>query len=187
MIDITCALLLAIPTAVLLVIVLVMPYFFSKQHQKAIEAISANQEMIRSRLESDRKLEKEKKILGLRLQAYERVALFLERINPVNIIPRILQPGQTVNKLEILLVNSIREEFEHNMSQQLYISDKAWEMVKMGKEDIIKLISTSAAGLDKKAPGSDLAKEILTKGFDNEINSINAALINLKKEMQKNF
>ncbi len=74
--------------------------------------------MIRAQLESDRKLEKDKKLLGLRLQAYERAALFLERINPVNIIPRIIQPGQTVNMLETLLVNSIREKYEHNMTQQ---------------------------------------------------------------------
>ena len=187
MIDITCALLLAIPTIVLLVVVLIMPYFFAKQQQKAIEAINANQDMIRAQLESDRKLEKDRKLLGLCLQAYERAALFLERINPVNIIPRIIQPGQTVNMLETLLVNSIREEYEHNMTQQLYISDKAWELVKMAKEDILKLISTSASNLNKNAPGSELAKEILTKGFEKEINSVNNALINLKKEMQKNF
>lgn len=184
---ITCSILLALAVVSLIFVVVIMPYFLSKQNQKAIEAIQANQEIIRDQLVSEHKLAKEKKLHGLSLQAYERVALFLERINPVNMIPRILQPGYTAAKLETILVNSIREEYEHNMSQQLYITEKAWDYVQSAKEDIIKLINTSAGKVDKKAPGSDLAKEILTKGYDNEIKSLNAVLRSLKKEMQKNF
>lgn len=187
MISVTCALMLAIPSFILLLVVIVMPIYLTKQNQKAIDAIIANQELVRAQIESDRKREKDKKLFGLTLQAYERVALFLERINPVNIIPRLLQPGQKVSQLEQILVNSIREEYEHNMSQQLYISDNAWRLVKVSKEQIIKLINTSAKAVDRNAPAAALAKEVLTKGFDKEISSLDATLINLKKDLQNNI
>lgn len=187
MISTTCALLIAIPSVILLIVVLVMPYFFSKQNQKVIETIISLQETIRAQLESGRKQENDKRMLGLKLQAYERAALFLERINPVNIIPRLLKAGLKSSQLEKLLVDSIREEYEHNMSQQLYISDTSWDQVKLAKESIIKLINTSATTVDNNAPGTDLAKEMLTKGADNEINTIYKALAFLKSDLQKNF
>jgi hypothetical protein len=187
MINSTCTLLIAIPSVILLIVVLVMPYFFSKQNQKVIETIISLQETIRIQLESGRRMETDKRMLGLKLQAYERGALFLERINPANIIPRLLKPGLKSNQLEKLLVDSIRDEYEHNMSQQLYITDTSWEQVKMAKESIITLISTSATKVDDNAPGSDLAKEILTKGANNEINMIYKALAFLKSDLQKNF
>ncbi len=172
---------------ILLVVVLIIPYYLSRQNQRTIEAISANQELIRIQIESDRKLEKEKKLTGLTLQAYERAALFLERINPMNIVPRLLKPGMKANQLEMLLVSSIREEYEHNMSQQLYISDNAWELVKLAKENILNLINTSTASLKATATANELAREILTKSIEKEVVLLNKALSVLKQEMQKNF
>jgi len=164
-----------------------MPYFFSKQNEKVIETIMSSQDMIRAQLESGRKMENEKKLIGLTLQAYERAALFLERINPVNIIPRLMKPGLKSIQLENMLVESIRDEYEHNMSQQLYITDAAWNEVKLAKENIINLINTSATKIDNNSQGSELAKEVITKGIGNEINSIYKALEILKSEMHKHF
>lgn len=187
MIQYSCALMMVAALVVLLAVILVSLYFISKQSRKALDAINANQEMIRTRMESDRKLEKEKKLTGLTLQAYERVALFLERINPVNMIPRLLKPGINAGQFENLLASAIREEYEHNMSQQLYISDAAWERVKLAKENILNLISTSAAAIKGSDPASELAREILTKGIDNEIKLVDQALSAIKAEMLKNF
>lgn len=187
MIEIPCILLISFTMVILLIVVLIMPYYLSKQHQKALEAISANQELIHMQIESDRKFEKEKKLTGLTLQAYERAALFLERVNPINIVPRLLKPGMKASQFEMLLVNNIREEYEHNMSQQLYISDDAWEMVKLAKENIMNLVNASNASLKETATANELAREVLTKSIDKEVVLINKALSNLKKEMQKNF
>jgi hypothetical protein len=187
MIELPCILLISLAMAILLIVVLVIPYYLSKQNQRTLEAISANQKLIHAQIESDRKLEKEKKLTGLTLQAYERAALFLERINPINIVPRLLKPGLKASQFEMLLVNNIREEYEHNMSQQLYISDDAWEMVKLVKENILNLINTSNASLKSTATANELAREILTKSIDKEVVLLNKALSNLKKEMQKNF
>lgn len=187
MVETPCILLISFTMAILLIVVLIIPYYLSKQHQKALEAIRANQELIQMQIESDRKLEKEKKLTGLTLQAYERAALFLERINPINIVPRLLKPGLKASQFEMLLVNNIRDEYEHNMSQQLYISDDAWEMVKLAKDNILNLINTSNAGLKGTTTANELARVILTKSIDKEVILINKALSVLKKEMQKNF
>ena len=103
MMELPCILILSITMVILLVVVLIIPYYLSRQNQRTIEAISANQELIRIQIESDRKLEKEKKLTGLTLQAYERGALFLERINPMNIVPRLLKPGMKASQFEMLL------------------------------------------------------------------------------------
>ena len=185
--ELPCILILSITTVILLVVVLIIPYYLSRQNQRTIEAISANQELIRIQIESDRKLEKEKKLTGLTLQAYERGALFLERINPMNIVPRLLKPGMRASQFEMLLVTNIREEYEHNMSQQLYISDDAWELVKLAKENVLNLVNTSSANLKATTSANELAREILTKSIEKEVVLLNKALSVLKKEMQKNF
>ena len=66
-------------------------------------------------------------VLPLRLQAYERMALFLERIDPNQLVMRIHTPGLTVSQEQNLLLTAIRSEFEHNLSQQIYISDPVWQ------------------------------------------------------------
>ncbi|PSR06437.1 MAG: hypothetical protein BRD49_00490, partial [Bacteroidetes bacterium SW_10_40_5] len=80
-------------------------------------------------------------ILPVRLQAYERVLLLLERISPENIVMRIRKPDMTAADLQVALVNEVRNEFDHNLSQQLYLSDDAWYMVKSAKEEVIRIIN----------------------------------------------
>ncbi len=72
-------------------------------------------------------------ITPLRLQAYERMALFLERITPESLLMRVNQPGLTSQQLQSQLLTIIRAEFEHNLSQQIYITAQAWEVVKNAK------------------------------------------------------
>ncbi len=126
-------------------------------------------------------------LTGLRLQAYERMTLFLERINPPNLIPRIAVSGQSVLAFQSLLLQSIREEYEHNLSQQLYISDLAWESCKTAKETIVQLIIQLASSFDNSDDASLLAGKILTSGFKKENNPIENALSLLKKEIREQF
>ena len=65
----------------------------------------------------------------IRLRAYERLILFLERISPENLIVRVSQPQMKAKELEKALTDAIRAEFDHNLSQQLYVSTEAWEAV----------------------------------------------------------
>ena len=84
----------------------------------------------------------------IRLQAYERLALFLERISPNSLVLRCYQPGMDLKVLQGVLTKNIRDEFEHNLSQQVYVSSEAWNRIKEAKEETkemttMVLISTS--------------------------------------------
>ena len=99
--------------------------------------------------------------IRLRLQAYERLALFVERIHPRQLIPRVYQQDMTVNDLQQVLVYSIRNEFEHNLAQQVYVSRKAWESIRQAKEQEISMISQIAKQLSPEAPARELHTRIV--------------------------
>ncbi|MBR2888122.1 MAG: hypothetical protein IKB95_07830, partial [Bacteroidales bacterium] len=75
----------------------------------------------------------QKIITPLRLAAFERIILFLERIHPSNLLIRVQDPGMSAKDFQRALLTTIRAEYEHNMSQQIYISDESWEAVKTAK------------------------------------------------------
>jgi hypothetical protein len=131
--------------------------------------------------------EEQKIILPLRLQAYERIILFLERISPNNLIMRLNKPEMSSIQLQSALVKVIREEFEYNLSQQLYISLKAWELVKNAKEETIKLINVASGKIAETATSGELAKIILDMTVEKESLPVNAAIDEIKKEIQKIF
>jgi len=108
----------------------------------------------------DIKLAGYKIITPIRLQAYERIVLFIERISPESLIMRLHKPELSALQFQTMLILAIREEIEHNLSQQVYISSNAWEMVKNTKEDMIKLINTAAAKLNDNAGSTDLSRKI---------------------------
>jgi hypothetical protein len=99
--------------------------------------------------------------LRLRLQAYERLVLFTERINPRNIIPRLYDPAMTVQDLQQAIVITIRAEWEHNLSQQIYVSKNVWETVKNVKEQEINMVHHISKTLNPDAPGKELHGRIL--------------------------
>ncbi|WP_109698779.1 DUF7935 family protein [Chitinophaga deserti] len=100
-------------------------------------------------------------VLPLQLQAYERIILFVERIAPQNLISRVNQPGFTVLDMQIGMVSSIKSEYDHNVSQQIYVTPTAWEAVKTVKEQTISIINQLALKLPPDAPSIDLNKQIL--------------------------
>lgn len=100
-------------------------------------------------------------VLPLQLQAYERLVLFVERINPQSLISRVNQPGFSVLDMQIGMVSSIKSEFDHNVSQQIYVTPTAWEAVKTVKEQTISIINQIALKLPPDAPSIELNKQIL--------------------------
>ncbi len=126
-------------------------------------------------------------ILPLRLQAYERFVLFLERIHPSNLVMRLNNPGLTALQMQSLLIRTIREEFEYNLSQQLYISGNAWELVKNAKEASIALINNATGGLPEDAMSSDLVKKIFDLAINRGKLPVETALDEIKKELQGMF
>lgn len=133
------------------------------------------------------RLDVQKISLPVRMQAYERLVLLLERIEPSGLLVRTNQPGMNALQLQSALLQNIRSEFEHNLSQQLYVSTKAWEMVRNAREETIKRINTAAMKLTPEATSTDLASLILINDMDAEHSAVKGALDLLKSEARNNF
>lgn len=131
--------------------------------------------------------EEKKIILPLRLQAYERLILYLERITPNNLVMRLNQTDMNAMQFQSLLIRTIREEFEYNLSQQLYISARAWELVRNAKEETVNLINQAGSKIEKDAPSADLVRIIFEQFLEKERASIDTAIDELKREIQKIF
>ncbi|MDY8135482.1 hypothetical protein [Aquimarina sp. 2201CG5-10] len=106
--------------------------------------------------------ENQKQSLPLRLQAYERMALFMERISPGKLLTRIAPIDQEKKSYESLLISTIEQEFEHNLAQQIYITDECWNIIKASKNGAIAMIRKS--GLNDDIDSADKMREsILTE------------------------
>ncbi len=97
----------------------------------------------------------------LRLQAYERLTLLVDRIALPNLISRINQPGIGAKDMQMLLTRNIKEEFDHNITQQIYVSADAWNAVKNLKEQNTLVVNQLANALPPNATGLDLNKMLL--------------------------
>jgi hypothetical protein len=107
-----------------------------------------------------------KVILPLRLQAYERIVLFLERITPNQLVTRLMDSNLTAREYHRVLIKSINEEFNHNISQQLYVSSGAWEMVKSAKEKTITQVNSAYGSLGDGVTALDLSQKILETNLE---------------------
>jgi hypothetical protein len=127
-------------------------------------------------------------ITPLKIQAYERIVIFLERIHPNSIIVRVNKHGMTSQQLHLELIKTIKTEYEHNLSQQIYVSHATWELVKTSKEEIIKLINISSTKVAHDSSSNDLAMMILniTANLDKKLPN-EVALEYIKKEVAQIF
>ncbi|WP_395063953.1 hypothetical protein [Flavobacterium sp.] len=126
--------------------------------------------------------ENQKQALPIKLQAYERLALFLERISPTKILIRIAPSNDNKMEYQNLLIQHIEQEYEHNLTQQIYVSDECWTMIVTSKNTIIQNIRKTALRTDVE--NADKLRElILTNLFENE-STTNLALSYLKTEVK---
>lgn len=130
---------------------------------------------------------KQEIIIPARLQAYERIILLLERISPENLIRRTLRVTLTAKIYQGDLIGAIRNEYEHNISQQVYMSPTAWAMVKTATEETIRLVNVSASKLPPSAMASDLAENILRITAQITKFPTHVAIDNIKREFAQYF
>lgn len=104
--------------------------------------------------------EAHKTLVPLKLQAYERLCIYLERISPPSLLPRVLTHGMSAARLRTELVNTINSEFEHNVSQQIYVTADAWKSIRNAKEETIHLIHTAYDKIPDSSNGIDLSRSI---------------------------
>lgn len=149
----------------------VIAYYFFREHTKNEDG--RRRFLLRKDLQSNS--------LPLRLQAYERMALFLERITPSKLLIRVVPNSTDKEMYESLLIQSIEQEFEHNLTQQIYISDRCWNIITAAKNATIQLIR-KASLLEKTDTANKLREVILTEMMERKAPS-DAALSFIKDEV----
>ena len=125
----------------------------------------------------------QKNALPIRLQAYERMALFLERIIPSNLLIRVRPASADKDNYESLLIKNIENEFELNLSQQIYMSDECWNIIKAAKNATIQQIRKSA--LSNKIDSADKLREAVLNDMLDKPSPSTAALAYVKKEVSE--
>ena len=126
-------------------------------------------------------------VLPNRLHAYERMTLFLERMTPQNLLIRVNPGGVSAKEFQQLLLAEVRNEYNHNVSQQVYISEELWELIKNAKEDLIVSINDAASEMGDDARSLDLSKKIFEKTISKSVDPLAHALSELKREIQRIF
>lgn len=131
--------------------------------------------------------ESQKETTPLRLQAFERVVLFLERSALDKLVLRVYKPGMSAKLLQSQLITTINDEFNHNLTQQIYISSTSWEVVKRAKDETIKVVNLAAAQMEDTSTGNDLSQKIFEIMMKLEMAPTQIAINQLKKEIRQIF
>ena len=152
---------------------LVKRYFDNEQKERLLE------------MKIDERRETLKTITPIRLQAYERMALFLERIAPGSLVLRCWQPGMDMRLLQGVMTKNIRDEWEHNLSQQVYLSAELWTSIREAKDEMINLVNSSAVSLADESDPTRLAASIFASASQHS--PCDTALEVLHKEINELF
>ncbi len=163
----------SIPLLLVLVAGIWGMYFYSKEKKRS--------DMEKLRLSNS------SSVLKIRLQAYERLVLFLERISPQQIATRHQHQGISAIELQHILVDNIRDEYEHNLVQQIYVSEEAWSQINQARLWVLKLVNESDEALDKNASANELAIKIVSGEMIAEKNNLSLAIKFLKSEVRELF
>ncbi|MFV0392098.1 MAG: hypothetical protein ACK5KP_09495 [Paludibacteraceae bacterium] len=122
-----------------------------------------------------------------RLRAYERLALFLERINPNNMLVNKFEGSGNCIEFQTAILNDIRREFEHNASQQIYVSEMLWEEIEEVRDDLVQLINSAATQCKPEEPAANLANIVIQVYNTPEETALSIALQTLKEEVKTLF
>ena len=139
------------------------------------------------RRQAEVKLKNADLVTPVRLQAYERVCLLLERVSPHHLVLRVNNPAYNVAQLQQQLVASVREEYAHNLTQQMYVSDQAWLFVKNATEEVIGMVNSAAETKAPDEPGVALAKAIFEQLVRRPEDPTQRALRYVKEEIRRLF
>ena len=131
------------------------------------------------------KKQSQKEITQVRLRAYERLALLLERTEPEHLLLDLDVSGMTVLTLQQRLLRTVRQEFDHNLSQQVYVSDEVWDRIIRARDEMGAFLTTMAQRLKEDATAMDYATVLLTAYKNNGVTPHQLALDALKNEARQ--
>lgn len=126
-------------------------------------------------------------VVPIRLQAYERMVLFLERISPNNLLIRLGGTATTSIEFQQRLLQEIRDEYTHNLSQQVYMSQAVWDQIQGAMNEVTTLINRAAGDTRPDAPALDLSKRIFERIIEKDRLPTTDALKAVKEEIQTMF
>ena len=152
---------------------LVKRYFDNQQKERLLQ------------MKIDERRETLKVVTPIRLQAYERMALFLERISPDSLVLRCYQPGMDLKLLQGVMTKNIRDEWEHNLSQQVYLAPGTWARIREAKDEMVNLVNSSAVTLTDTDDPTRLAATIFASAAKHL--PTDKALEELHKEINELF
>jgi hypothetical protein len=132
-------------------------------------------------------LQNTKTITPIKLHAYERMVLFLERISLESMLVRVSSPEMSASQLHSALLTTIRSEFEHNLSQQIYMSSQAWEVIRNARSNMIKIINTEFEKVPGEAVAMALSKRLLEQVMEMDKEPTKVAIEYLKAEVARVF
>ncbi len=138
-------------------------------------------------LQVELKRDRQKHFLPMRVDAYQRAVLLMERIHPGNLVMRLHNAGAPARMMQGDLLKAIREEYDHNVSQQLFVSPISWEMVRNSKEETIKIINLAGNQMGPTATGMDLSQKIFEIVAEVGQLPTEITVEYLKKELQELF
>lgn len=125
----------------------------------------------------------QKDALPMRLQAYERMSLFLERIKPSKLLLRVKPTSSNKEDYESLLIANIEQEFDHNLAQQIYVTDKCWSITSTAKNATIQMIRK--VSLSDKVDSADKLREMILGDMMDKRSPSDAALSFIKEEVSE--
>ncbi len=143
-----------------------------------------NQKMKR---EAEKQAAYRETLLPLKLQASERLILLLERITPSRAVNRALEPGMSAFTFQMGLLKNIREEYEHNVAQQLYVSSSCWSLIRAAKEEVIRQVNIAAAENGASAGAAEMAALLIENWSALAPDPIQAAIDQVKQEINFKF
>jgi len=123
----------------------------------------------------------------IRLRAYERLTLVLERTTPAAMILNVAKPGMTNMELHTQLLAGIRQEFSHNLSQQIYVSNEIWTCIRSAQESLLRLVNTCASKCNPANSANELAERIIQVYNASDQTPTEVAIDLLKKEVRLYF
>ena len=129
--------------------------------------------------------EGQKDALPIRLQAFERMTLYLERINPAKLLIRITPISEDKNDYENYVIAQIEQEFEHNLTQQIYMSDECWTIIVTAKNATIQMIRK--ANFSDSVDNANKLREVILNDLMDKQSPSNAALAYIKNEVNLMF
>lgn len=125
--------------------------------------------------------------LPLKFSAYERAILFLERISPEHLLPRVNPTGKTVQQFHRELLNEIRSEYEHNLAQQIYIGTQGWDQLTHTKNELMSLINRVSKELKPEIDAVQLSLKIFEKYSAMQESPVRKAVFVLKSDIHRLF